>query len=126
MTEVASSLLTSLTSGNSLLQPSYWLDPKTGVNYTVITQTHNMRLVPVARWRDLPLSVASANTPSACLLQQAGQSVRAIAGQRGRHLSRSTSIPPWSDHYTVQRVINVNAGVAGRDWGENYERCQTR
>src|SRR5262249_4973795 len=37
-TQVASSLLTSL-SGNSLLQPTFWLDPKNGVNYTVISQT---------------------------------------------------------------------------------------
>jgi multidrug efflux pump subunit AcrB len=39
MTEesVASSLLTAL-SGNALLTPTYWLDPKSGVNYDVVSQ----------------------------------------------------------------------------------------
>ena len=37
-TAVASSLLTAL-SGNALLQPDYWLDPVSGVNYTVISQS---------------------------------------------------------------------------------------
>src|ERR1022692_3384860 len=36
--QVASGLLSSL-SGNSLISPNYWLDPKSGVNYNVVTQT---------------------------------------------------------------------------------------
>jgi multidrug efflux pump subunit AcrB len=104
MTEVASSLLTSL-SGNSLLQPSYWLDPKTGVNYTVITQTPQHEVGTVNALANTPLSMPAAD----------GQSSAQLLGNVAT-LTRSVD-PAVVDHYTVQRVINVNAAIAGRDLG---------
>jgi multidrug efflux pump subunit AcrB len=104
MSEVASSLLTSL-SGNSLLQPSYWLDPKTGVNYTVISQSPLHEVGTVNALLNTPLSQPSVDG------QSSGQLLRNVATLR-----RSVD-PAVVDHYTVQRVINVNAAVAGRDLG---------
>jgi multidrug efflux pump subunit AcrB len=104
MSDVASSLLTSL-SGNSLLQPSYWLDPKTGVNYTVISQTPLHEIGTVSALLNTPLSQHIVDG------QSDAQLLRNIATLR-----RGVD-PAVVDHYTVQRVINVNAAVAGRDLG---------
>jgi multidrug efflux pump subunit AcrB len=105
MSNVASSLLTSL-SGNSLLQPSYWLDPKTGVNYTVISQTPLHQVSTMNALLNTPLSQPSVDGGPA-----SPQLLRNIATLR-----RSVD-PAVVAHYTVQRVINVNSAVAGRDLG---------
>jgi multidrug efflux pump subunit AcrB len=111
MSDVASSLLTSL-SGNSLLQPSYWLDPKTGVNYTVISQTPLHEMGTVSALLNTPLSQHIVDD------QSDAQLLRNIATLR-----RGVD-PAVVDHYTVQRVINVNAAVAGRDLGGTAKDVQ--
>jgi multidrug efflux pump subunit AcrB len=103
--DVASSLLTS-TSGNSLLAPSFWVDPKTGVNYSVIAQTPQHSLNSTDAISNIPIRSLSA-APSAESPQLLGNLAR---------ISRSAD-PAVIDHYTVQRVIDVNAGVSGRDLG---------
>jgi len=104
-TDVASSLLTS-TSGNSLLAPSFWLDPKTGVNYSVIAQTPQHRLNSIDAISNTPIRALSA-APTAESPQLLGNVAK---------ISRSAD-PAVIDHYTVQRVMDVNASVAGRDLG---------
>jgi multidrug efflux pump subunit AcrB len=101
--QVASALLSSL-SGNSLISPNYWLDPVNGVNYNVVTQT------PI---QDTQSVAQIANTP----LTNGG-----ISNQPVQLLSNVASIRHGTDpvviaHYTVQRIIDVNCGVAGRDLG---------
>jgi multidrug efflux pump subunit AcrB len=104
-TDVASSLLTS-TSGNSLLAPSFWVDPKTGVNYSVIAQTPQHRLNSIDAISNTPIRALSA-APTAESPQLLGNVAK---------ISRSAD-PAVIDHYTVQRVMDVNASVAGRDLG---------
>jgi multidrug efflux pump subunit AcrB len=103
--DVASSLLTS-TSGNSLLAPSFWVDPKTGVNYSVIAQTPQHRLNSIDAVSNTPIRALSAS-PTAESPQLLGNIVK---------ISRSAD-PAVIDHYTVQRVMDVNASAAGRDLG---------
>jgi multidrug efflux pump subunit AcrB len=103
--DVASSLLTS-TSGNSLLAPSFWVDPKTGVNYAVIAQTPQHRLNSIDAISNTPIRSLSA-APTADSPQLLGNVAR---------ISRSAD-PAVIDHYTVQRVMDVNASVSGRDLG---------
>jgi multidrug efflux pump subunit AcrB len=103
--DVASSLLTS-TSGNSLLAPSFWVDPKTGVNYQVIAQTPQHRLNSIYAISNTPIRALSA-APTAESPQLLGNLAK---------ISRSAD-PAVIDHYTVQRVMDVNASVAGRDLG---------
>src|ERR1700676_2326895 len=102
---VASSLLTSL-SGNSLLAPSFWVDPKTGVNYQVIAQTPYNDLNPIDVLAKTPLSTPTGMPPGG-----RPEVVGSVA-----KIYRSFD-PAVIDHYTIQRVIDVNAGVAGRDLG---------
>src|SRR6185369_8262463 len=58
--DVANSMLTSLSS-SQLTAPSFWIDPKTGVNYNVVVQTPIVRM---ARVTDL---LGTAVTPAAGL-----------------------------------------------------------
>ena len=109
--DVASSLLTSL-SGNSLLAPSFWVDPK-GVNYQVIAQTpyHEVNSID-----------AIANTPLSTLTTVSTGGRPEVLGNVAR-IYRSAD-PAVIDHYTVQRVMDVNASVAGRDLGSTTSDVQ--
>jgi multidrug efflux pump subunit AcrB len=104
--QVASSLLTAL-AGNSLIQPTFWLDRNNGVNYYVISQAPEHFIDSVAALGNIPLS-----TPGASGLN----------GNKPQLLSNVASIthavdPAVVEHYTIQRVIDVNCGVSGRDLG---------
>ena len=104
--QVASSLLTAL-GGNSLIQPTFWLDTHNGVNYYVISQAPEHLVNSVAALGNIPLS-----TP--------GES--GLNGNTPQLLSNVAIIshsvdPAVVEHYTIQRVIDVNCAVAGRDLG---------
>ena len=94
-------------SGASLLQPNFWLDPKSGVNYNVVSQAPQHLIDSVATLSNIPLS-----TPASAAGAQ-GQAQ--LLGNLG------TITHGWDPavvaHYTVQRVIDVDAGVQGRDLG---------
>src|ERR1035437_571747 len=104
--QVASSMLSTL-SGAMLLQPNFWLDPKSGVNYSVVSQAPQHLIDSVATLSNIPLSTP----PSATGTQGQPQ----LLGKLG------TITHGWDPavvaHYTVQRVIDVDAAVEGRDLG---------
>ncbi len=104
--QVASSMLSTL-SGAMLLQPNFWLDPKSGVNYSVVSQAPQHLIDSVATLSNIPLSTP----PSAAGMQGQPQ----LLGNLG------TITHGWDPavvaHYTVQRVIDVDAAVEGRDLG---------
>ena len=104
---VASDLLTSLSS-SFLLAPNFWLDPKNGVNYNVNVQTPQHIVDSVGELANTPLSATAIDGAT-----QAPQFLGNIA------TIRQTVEPAVLDHYTVQRVIDVNAGVHGRDLGSS-------
>ncbi|HXW84836.1 MAG TPA: efflux RND transporter permease subunit [Candidatus Binataceae bacterium] len=112
--EVAASLLTAL-SGNSLLQPDYWLDPISGVNYTVISQSPQHFINSVAALARIPV----AGSAAAAAINQAGGSILTPPSQVLGNLATITHTvdPSVIAHYNVQRVMDVNSGVAGRDLG---------
>jgi len=102
--QVASSLLTSL-STSFLLQPNQWLDPQNGVNYSVLLQTPQHLVDSVQALSTTPLSGAGVDGTGAPQLL-------------GNFATVTQTVEPAAiNHYTVQRVIDVNAGVAGRDLG---------
>jgi multidrug efflux pump subunit AcrB len=111
--QVASSLLTTL-AGNSLIQPTFWLDRNNGVNYYVISQAPEHLVNSVAELDNIPLS-----TPGASGLN----------GNKPQLLSNVAAIthsndPAVIEHYTIQRVIDVNCAVAGRDLGSTSADVQ--
>ena len=101
--QVASSVLLSL-SGSGQVQPSYWLDVTTGVQYLVNTRAPEYRLDSLAALQSVPIS---ASTPGA----GNGQILSNLAS-----VSRITSQPIYS-HYNIIPVVDVYAGVANRDLG---------
>src|SRR6476469_6724624 len=101
--QVASSVLLSL-SGSGQVQPSYWLDITTGVQYLVNIRAPEYRLESLAALQSVPVS---ASTPGAAN----GQILSNLAS-----VSRITSQPIYS-HYNIIPVVDVYAGVANRDLG---------
>jgi CzcA family heavy metal efflux pump len=117
--EITSSVLATL-SGASLLQPNFWLDPKNGVNYLVIAQSPQHLIDSVAALSNIPLSTPAS---SSGLNGQPASSTAADNTQAQAQLlgNLSTVTHRWDPavvaHYTVQRVIDVDAAVHGRDLG---------
>src|SRR6202011_5084038 len=108
---VASNLLTSLSS-SFLLSPNFWLDPKNGVNYNVNVQVPQHIVDSVAELENTPLT---ATQDGAMRPPQFLGNIATV---------RQTVEPAALDHYTVQRVIDVNAGVSGRDLGASSSDVQ--
>jgi multidrug efflux pump subunit AcrB len=118
--QVASSLLTTL-SGNSLLNPDYWLDPKNGVNYTVISQSPQHFIDSVAALKEIPVAGSFSTTLPTDPDYPAGPQTDATAPP-SQVLGNVATVTHDNDpsviaHYTVQRVMDVNAGVSGHDLG---------
>jgi len=104
--QVASSMLATL-SGASLLQPNFWLDPKSGVNYNVVSQAPQHLIDSVATLSNIPLSTPASATGANGQPQLLGNLSNIVHGWN----------PAVVAHYTVQRVIDVDAAVSGRDLG---------
>jgi multidrug efflux pump subunit AcrB len=102
---VATNLLTSLSS-NILLQPNFWLDPTTGVKYNVLEQVPQHILDSMQALVSTPLTGASSDhTVQAQLLSNVATVSQTVEAAE-------------INHYDVQRVIDVNCGVEGRDLGD--------
>ena len=103
--QVASSLLAE-TYGATLLQPNFWLDPVNGVNYDVIVQAPYHLMHSVDAISNTPITAGAVNNPfgSAQLLSN----VASI---------RHDIDPAVVDHYSVQRVVDLDCAVSGRDLG---------
>jgi multidrug efflux pump subunit AcrB len=102
---VAADLLTSLAT-NAILSPNYWLDPKNGVNYSVLEQVPQHMIDSVQALGSMPLTAPGIDG----------------AGAPPQLLSNVATVkeevePAIVNHYDVQRVIDVNCGVEGRDLG---------
>ncbi|HWJ41335.1 MAG TPA: efflux RND transporter permease subunit, partial [Candidatus Limnocylindrales bacterium] len=104
--QVASSMLSTL-SGASLLQPNFWLDPKSGVNYNVVAQAPQHLIDSVATLSNIPLSTPNITAGTQSQAQLLGNLATVT----------HTWDPAVVAHYTVQRVIDVDAAVEGRDLG---------
>ena len=110
--QVASSLLAELY-GATLLQPNFWLNPKNGVNYSVIVQAPYHLIHSVDAISNTPLTSGAVSNPfgSAQLLSN----VASI---------RHDVDPAVVDHYSVQRVMDLDCAVSGRDLGSATNAVQ--
>ncbi len=96
---VASNMLIAL-SGTGQTAPSYWLDPKNGVNYQVAVQAPQYEVDNLHELRHLPVSGGS--TP---------QELANVASVS------ETTTPQVVSHYNIQPVFDVYSSVQGRDLG---------
>ena len=124
---VASGLLVAL-SGNGQLAPSFFVDPRNGVQYNVQVKVPSSRLDSTERLMGLPFStsgtpVLNLNPAPAPVTQDVtapAEPLSAIASLR------HVGIPNELSHYTVMRVVDVMAGVDGRDLGSVVGDIQAR
>jgi CzcA family heavy metal efflux pump len=100
--DVANNMLISL-SGSFQTSPSFWLNPKNGVSYQIVTQTPQYDLTSIQDLRNIPITSAQPNTPPTIL--------GALAD-----VDRGT-ISATESHYNVQPVIDIYASTQGRDLG---------
>ncbi len=99
--DVASSMLISL-SGSFQTSPSFWLNPKNGVSYSVVTQTPQYDLESIDDLRNIPITGSAGAPPQ---LLGALSSVRRDTGEA------------VVSHYNVQPMIDIFASVQDRDLG---------
>jgi multidrug efflux pump subunit AcrB len=110
---VASNLLTSL-STNVMLQPNFWLDPANGVKYNVLEQVPQHMLDSMQSLGSTPLTRSDGDHTAGAT--QLLSNVATIS---------QTVEAAEVNHYDVQRVIDVNCGVEGRDLGSASAAVQS-
>lgn len=101
--DVANSVLLSL-SGSSQVQPNYWLDTKSGIQYLVNIRVPEYPMDSLGALNAIPVSANRAGKSDAQILSNLA-SVERVSGS------------PIFSHYNVIPVIDVFGGVSGRDLG---------
>jgi multidrug efflux pump subunit AcrB len=99
--EVASNLLISL-SGSGQTTPTFWLNPATGVSYSVATQMPQYQIASLQGLGTIPVTGAGGGRP---------QLMEGLTS-----LTRGAGMAVVS-HYNVQPVIDIFGAVQGRDLG---------
>ncbi|HXX20650.1 MAG TPA: efflux RND transporter permease subunit [Candidatus Acidoferrum sp.] len=101
--DVAQNLLISL-SGSFQTAPAFWLDPRTGVSYSITTQTPQYQVNSLQDLENIPVANAGvSNAPPQILAGLASFS-------RGAEMGVVT-------HYDIESAIDIFGGVDGRDLG---------
>ena len=102
--DVANSTLVSL-SGSFQTTPEFWLDPRNGVSYSVVTQAPQYTLTSLSDLRNIPISAASSASASRPEILGDIATTHRGAG------------PALVSHYDIQRVIDIFGSVQDRDLG---------
>jgi multidrug efflux pump subunit AcrB len=97
--DLARSLLTSL-SGSFQTQPTFWLNPVNGVNYSLVTQTPQYTIQSIQALRNIPVSGPGQKQP---------EILSDIAD-----ISRTSELGVVS-HYNIRRTVDIYGSVQGRD-----------
>jgi len=115
--DVSNNLLTSLAS-SSFVSPSYFLNPENGITYNVAVQTPIERFSTVDDIMAIPISTPSnqinPNPTATTLADQPNAPVTRLADIAS---IRPTTNYSMVSHSLIQRVINVDANIDGRDLG---------
>lgn len=127
--DVAQSLLVAL-SGSFQTSPTFYLDPKNGVSYNIVTQAPQYSLDSLAALQSLPMTGSAAtHAPST-----APATAAPGAAQPVQVLGNLASITPGAElgtvsHYDIQPVLDIYSNVDGTDLGSvtrNVEKIVAR
>jgi multidrug efflux pump subunit AcrB len=99
---VAGNLLVSL-SGSFQTSPSFWIDPKTGTQYSVVSQAPQAKLQSLGDLANTPLTAAGPGAPTPVLSDVAG-------------FHRSVT-PAIVSHYNATPVLDIYGAAEGADLG---------
>ena len=100
--DVTNSLLVML-AGSSQVAPTFWLEPKSGVQYPIVMQTPQYQVDTLGELQNLPITASSTTT--------APQILGGVAS-----IKRNTSNAVVSQ-YDIQPMVQVYATTQGRDLG---------
>jgi CzcA family heavy metal efflux pump len=100
--DVAQNVLVSL-SGSFQTSPAFWLDPKSGVTYSIATQTPQYRVDSLSDLQNIPITGTSAHPQPEILASLASYKRSAEMG--------------IVSHYNIAPVIDIFGAVQGRDLG---------
>ncbi len=98
--DVTNSMVVNL-AGSSQVQPTFWLNPENGVNYSIVMQTPQYQVDSLNALRNLPITAPGAQP----------QTLGAIAD------IRRTAIPAVYSQYNIQPLIQIYGTTQGRDLG---------
>ena len=99
--DVTTALATAL-AGTGQTAPNFWLNPKTGVSYSIVSQTPEYRLDTMSALQNLPVTPAAGGTPQ-------------MLGALGT-ISREPTAAVVS-HYDIQSSVDIYATSQDRDLG---------
>ena len=102
--QVVDNVITALTS-NGMIEPSYWIDPKTGNNYMLTVQYSDKQIqnMSMEDFKQIPLRAVNIKNYTPL------QSVADI---------KSINTPTEVDHYQLQRVIDIYVMPSGEALGK--------
>ncbi|MES2308635.1 MAG: efflux RND transporter permease subunit [Verrucomicrobiota bacterium] len=99
--DIISDLLISLSSSGQTA-PNYWINPKNGVNYSIVVQTPQSELTSIDQMQQTPIGAD-----------------KLIQSQLLGNLAeiKRTTTPAVVSHYNVQPTLDVYSNIQGRDLG---------
>jgi multidrug efflux pump subunit AcrB len=100
--DIAQNLLVSL-SGSFQTAPTFWVDPKQGVSYSIATQTPQYHAAKLQDLVNIPVTGTNPNSPPSLMASLIS-------------VKRDTGMAVVS-HYDIAPVIDIYGSVAGRDLG---------
>jgi multidrug efflux pump subunit AcrB len=100
--DIAQNLLVSL-SGSFQTSPTFWLDPRNGVSYSIATQTPQYRAASIQQLVNTPITGTNPSAPPSLMASL-------VSMQRGSGMAVVS-------HYNVAPVIDIFGSVDGRDLG---------
>jgi len=106
--EVVDNVITALTS-NSMIAPSYWVDPRNGNNYMLTVQYPDTQVHSLTDLKQIPLRASTNVNPTEL---EAVSKIRTI------------NTPTEVDHYQLQRVFDIYVSPSGQDLGSLANRVQ--
>jgi len=98
--DIAQNLLVSL-SGSFQTAPTFWLDPRNGVSYSIATQTPQYRTASIQDLENTPITGTNPNAPPSLMASL-------VSMQRGSGMAVVS-------HYNVAPVVDIFGAVDGRD-----------
>ena len=115
--DVANSMLITLSS-SSMVAPSYFLNPVNNVNYNVAVKVPMRQLASVPEILSMPVTPNSGTINEAIRIASTTDVPASEAQRLGNFVTlNSTGTLDEINHSNVQRVLNINASVEGRDLG---------
>ena len=123
--DVAQSLLVAL-SGSFQTTPSFYMDPRNGVSYSIVSQAPQYSLDSLAALQSLPITSSSAplrtaNPAPNTAAPGSSTSVQVLGNVAG--IAPGTEMGTVS-HYNVQPVLDIYSNVAGADLGSVTRQMQ--